>query len=59
MLAVLFSAVILLTGHFYLQHQSPTSARNFSAIGSRQAGVQDGLDIKLISERNPYIRSER
>ena len=55
-LAICLSALFLLVGSFYLERaDAPTRGAGLT----RQADVRDGLDIRLISERDPYMRSER
>ena len=54
MLAILFAAVLLLTGHLYMEHRATREANNSSA-----AWIRQGSDIRLVSERSPYMRSER
>ena len=56
MLAVVVSALLLLTGHLYIEQRG---ARTSTAPLTQQAGVREGLDIRLISERSPHMRSER
>jgi hypothetical protein len=56
MLAIFLSAVFLVSGSFYLEGVD-TATRGAGL--TRQADVRDGLDIRLISERDPYMRSER
>lgn len=56
MLAIFLSAAFLVSGWFYLERvDTPTRGAGLT----RQADVRDGLDIRLISERDPYMRSER
>lgn len=56
MLAIFLSAVFLVSGSFYMERvDTPTRGAGLT----RQADVRDGLDIRLISERDPYMRSER
>jgi hypothetical protein len=59
MLAVALAAVLLLTGQIYMEHRATRDARNSSAAWPRQADVRQGSDVRLASERSPYMRSER
>lgn len=59
MLAVVVSAVLLLMGSFYLERAEMREARSTGAALTRQADAGEGLDVRQISERNPYMRSER
>lgn len=55
MLAISFSALLLLMG----LEQGAKRDRDSSVALTRQADVREGLDIRLVSERSPYMRSER
>ena len=60
MLAIALAAVLLLTGQLYIEHRAMRdNARNPTAPWTRQAEVRQGLDIRLVSERSPFMRSER
>jgi hypothetical protein len=59
MLAITLSAVLLVTGSFHLERLGTDEARSPGAALARQAGTREGLDIRQVSERNPYMRSER
>jgi len=59
MLAITLSAVLLVTGSFHLERLGVYEARSPGAALARQAGTREGLDIRQVSERNPYMRSER
>ena len=59
MLAITLSAVLLVTGSFHLERLGTDEARSPGAALTRQAGAREGLDIRQVSERNPYMRSER
>jgi len=59
MLAVTLSAVLLLTGHLYIERRATLDVRNSTALVTPLADAREGLDIRLVSERNPYMRSER
>lgn len=59
MLAVALAAVLLLTGQIYMVHRATHDARNSPAAWPRQADVRQGSDVRLVSERSPYMRSER
>ena len=58
-LTVVFSALLSLTGYLYIEHRATREAGNPTLALTRPAGVKDGLDIRLVSERSPYMRSER
>jgi hypothetical protein len=59
MLAIGLAAVLLVTGQLYMEHRAARDARNSPATWTRQADVRKGSDIRLVDERNPYVRSER
>ena len=59
MLAILFSAVLLLSGLFYIEHRATIDPRDFAATRMRQAGTSQDADIRFVTERSPYMRSER
>jgi hypothetical protein len=59
MLAVALSAVLLLAGQLYIERRATLDARSSSALATPLADAREGLDIRLISERNPYMRAER
>lgn len=54
MLAIAFSAVLLVTGHFYVEHRTMRETR-----ATPQSGVREGPDIRRVSAISPYMRSER
>ena len=54
MLAVAFCAVLLVTGHLYVEHRTVRETR-----ATPQAGVREGPDIRRVSEASDYMRSER
>lgn len=58
MLAVVVAAVLLM-GWFYLERVEMREARSAGAALTLQADAGEGLDVRQISERNPYMRSER
>jgi hypothetical protein len=58
MLAVLSSAVLLVTGLLYIQHPG-TRDVPVAAIQTPRADIKEGVDIRLASEQSPYMRSER
>lgn len=59
MLAITLSAVLLVMGSFHLERLGMHEARSPGAALTRQAGAREGLDIRQLSEQNPYMRSER
>ena len=59
MLAITLSAVLLVTGSFHLERPEMHEARSPGAALTRQAGIREGLDIRQVSEVNPYMRPER
>ena len=59
MLTVFLCAVLLQMGSFYLERIDPREARSRDVALTRQADAGEGLDVRQISERNPYMRSER
>lgn len=59
MLAIALAAVLQLTGQLYMEHRAMRDARNPTAAWTRQADVRQGPDIRLVSERSPFMRSER
>jgi len=60
MLAIVLAAVLLLTGQLYMEHRATReAARNPAKAWSRQADVMQGTDIRLVSARSPFMRSER
>jgi hypothetical protein len=54
MLAVAFCAVLLVTGHVYVEHRTTRETR-----ATMQADVREGPDIQRVSAVSPYMRSER
>jgi hypothetical protein len=57
---LVLAAVLLLTGQLYMEHRATReAARNPATAWSRQADVMQGTDIRLVSERSPFMRSER
>ena len=58
-LAITLSAVLLATGSFHLERLGTHEARSPGAALTRQADAREGLDIRQVSEQNPYMRSER
>jgi hypothetical protein len=58
-LAMLFAAVLLVTGQQFIEHRATREANRSSAAWTRQADVRPGPHIRLVSESSPYVRSER
>jgi hypothetical protein len=60
MLAIVLAAVLLLSSQIYMEHGATRdAARNAATAWSRQADVMQGTDIRLVSERSPFMRSDR
>jgi hypothetical protein len=59
MLAVSVSVALLLVGSFYLDRIDSPQIRGPGAALTRQADAGEGLDPRQISERSPYMRTER
>ena len=59
MLAIALAAVLLLTGQLYMEHRATRDIRNSTTAWSTKADVSQGTDIRLVSERSPFMRSER
>ena len=59
LLAVAFSAALVVLGHLFQESRAFRDARNPTLGWTGQADVREGLDIRLVSERRPYMRSER
>lgn len=58
LLAVAFSAVLVVLGHHYQECRAIRDVHNPTLGSTRQADVKEGLDIRLV-EQSPYMRSER
>jgi hypothetical protein len=54
MLAVAFTAVLLVAGQLYLEH----SKTRHTGV-TPQASVKEGVDVRRFSQASPYMRSER
>ncbi|OSI71605.1 MULTISPECIES: hypothetical protein [Bradyrhizobium] len=54
LLAVAFSAVVLVTGQLYMEHRTTQEMRV-----TQQASVKEGVDLRRVSQVSPYMRSER
>lgn len=54
LLAIAFSTLLVLTGHFYVEHRTTREI-----LATPQAGVREGSDIRRISAVSPHMRSER
>ncbi|OSI67387.1 hypothetical protein BSZ21_17465 [Bradyrhizobium canariense] len=54
LLAVAFSAVVLVTGQLYMEHRTTREMRV-----TQQASVKEGVDLRRVSQVSPYMRSER
>ena len=60
MLAIFLSAASLVSGSFYVEGvDTPTRGAGLTRQADVQADVSDGLDIRRISGRDPYMRPER
>jgi len=59
MLTIFLSAVLVMTGSFYLERADKRDTHRSGAALTQQADVREGFDIRLVSERDPYMRSER